>query len=387
MERSFPGVTPGPQEKKLGIKGSSTTQLILEDAMVPVENLLGEIGKGHKIAFNVLNVGRFKLGAVSTGAAKTAFVEAVKYAKMRKQFGVPIGTFGAIREKIADMAAYIFASESMVYRIAGMIDDRLATIPKDLPDYYDAYQQGIEEYAIECSIAKVFCTDMLAQVVDEVLQVHGGYGFVQEYPAERFYRDERVNRIYEGTNEINRILIAGTLLKRLMKQGDRFEQEVRKAREAMKGASPGGAEASGPFPGEDAVLRNLKHMFLAIAGAGIETFGDRIKDEQELLMALADVAASIFAIESVVARAAKIEPSLSPARKDNVRAAVKVFTLQAVETVATAARKAAFIVGGESRPDGLLKGIRNLAEYDATGLVQAKRKLSDAALDAERYVF
>ena len=172
-----------------------------------------------------------------------------------------------------------------------------------------------------------------------------------------------------------------------MKQGDRFKQELRKAREAMKGAAPGGAETSGPFPGEEAVLWNLKHVFLAIAGAGIETFGDRIKDEQELLMALADVAASIFAIESVVARAAKIEPSLSPARKENVHAAVKVFTLQAVETVATAARKAAFIVGGESRPDGLLQGIRNLAEYDATGLVQAKRKLADAALDAERYIF
>jgi len=387
VERSFPGVTPGPEEKKLGIKGSSTTQLILEDAKVPVENVLGEIGKGHKIAFNVLNVGRFKLGAVSTGAAKTAFVEAVKYAKMRKQFGVPIGTFGAIREKIADMAANIFASESLVYRLAGMIDDRLATIPKDLPDYYDAYQQGIEEYAIECSISKVFCTDMLAYVVDEVLQVHGGYGFVQEYPAERFYRDERVNRIYEGTNEINRILIAGTLLKRLMKQGDRFGQEVRKAREAMNIPSPGGADASRPFSGEEAVLRNLKHVFMALAGTAVETFGERIKDEQEILMALADVATNIFAVESVVARAVKIEPSLSATGKDNVHAAVKVFTLQAVETVATAARKAAFIAGGESRPDGLLQGIRNLVEYDASGIAQAKRKLADAALDAEKYMF
>jgi alkylation response protein AidB-like acyl-CoA dehydrogenase len=387
VERSFPGVTPGPQEKKLGIKGSSTTQLILEDAKVPVENVLGEVGKGHKIAFNVLNVGRFKLGAVSTGAAKTAFVEAVKYANMRKQFGVPIGTFGAIREKIADMAAYIFASESLVYRLAGMIDDRLATIPRDTTNYYDAYQQGIEEYAVECSISKVFCTDMLAQVVDEVLQVHGGYGFVQEYPAERFYRDERVNRIYEGTNEINRILISGTLIKRLMKHGDRFEQEVRNAREAMKSPSSGGGGASGAFSGEEAALRNLKHVFLALAGTAVETFGDRIKEEQEILIALADVAASIFAIESVVARAGKIEPSLSPAGRDNVRAAVKVFTLQAVETVATAARKAAFIVGGENRPDGLLQGIRNLAEYDASGLVQAKRKLADAALDAEKYIF
>jgi alkylation response protein AidB-like acyl-CoA dehydrogenase len=387
VERSFPGVTPGPEEKKLGIKGSSTTQLILEDAKVPVENVLGEVGKGHKIAFNVLNVGRFKLGAVSTGAAKTAFVEAVKYAKLRKQFGVPIAAFGAIREKIADMAASIFASESLVYRLAGMIDDRLATIPKDLPDYYDAYQQGIEEYAVECSISKVFCTEILAQVVDEVLQVHGGYGFVQEYPAERFYRDERVNRIYEGTNEINRILIAGTLLKRLMKDGGRFGQAVRNARKAMESPSSGGTDISGIFSEEKAVLRNLKHVFLAIAGAAAETFGDRIKDEQEILTALADVASNLFALESVVLRAGKIDPALSPAGKENVRAAVKVFALHAVETIATASRKAAFIVGGESRPDGLLRGIQRLTEYDASGLVSAKRKLADATLDAEKYIF
>ena len=182
VERTFEGVTPGPQEKKLGIRGSSTTSLILEDAKVPVENVLGEIGKGHKIAFNVLNVGRLKLGACVTGAGKFAFAEGVRYANLRKQFGVTIGTFGAIREKIADTAAALFASEALVYRVAGMIDDRLAAVPKGIPDYYDAYQQGIEDYSIECAVAKVFCSDVLALVVDEVVQIFGGYGYIAGVP-------------------------------------------------------------------------------------------------------------------------------------------------------------------------------------------------------------
>ncbi|HEY5512625.1 MAG TPA: acyl-CoA dehydrogenase family protein, partial [Geomonas sp.] len=196
VERTTEGLSVGPEEKKLGIKGSSTTQIILDNARVPVQNLLGEIGKGHKIAFNVLNVGRFKLGAAVTGAAKRALEEGIKYANMRKQFSQPIASFGAIKEKIADMTAEIFAAESLIYRLAGLIDDRLATIPKETPNYYEAYQRGIEEYAIECAIAKVFCSEVLADVADEVVQIHGGYGFIQDYPAEGYYRDERINRIF-----------------------------------------------------------------------------------------------------------------------------------------------------------------------------------------------
>ena len=387
VERTFPGVSLGPEEKKLGIKGSSTTQVILEDAKIPVENLLGEIGKGHKIAFNILNVGRFKLGAAVTGAAKVAFVEAVKYANQRKQFGVPIGTFGAIREKVADMAAWIFASESLVYRIAGMIDDRLEVIPKDRPDYYDAYQQGIEEYSIECAIAKVFCSEILTRVVEEVLQVHGGYGFVQEYPAERFYRDARINRIYEGTNEINRILIARTVLKRGAKGSIPFVQEAKKALEDVKNPVGGETRASGAFAKEHALLRNLKQVFLAIAGTAVEKFGDRIKEEQEVLMALADIAIHIFAIESVVLRASKIHGKLAPPGKEAVDAALKIFAFDTVETIAAAARKATFFLEEHGSQETLLEGIRQLVQYDASGLVTSKRKLAKTVLGSEKYIY
>src|SRR3972149_1950397 len=305
VERSFGGISPGPEEKKLGIKGSSTTQVILEDVKVPAENVLGEIGKGHKIAFNVLNVGRFKLGAVVTGAAKAALVEGVKYANLRKQFGVPIGMFGAIREKIADMTAAIFASESLVYRLAGMIDDHLETIPKGGADYYDAYMRGIEEYAVEWAIAKGFCSEGLAKVVDDVVQIHGGYGFIQEYPAERFFRDERVNRIFEGTNEINRILIAGTLFRRAEKGEIPLSREAGRALEYLSGSKDDAGDDSGILAAEKKLSRNLKRVFLSVAGMASEKIKGRLKDEQEILMTLADVAINIFALESAVLRAGK----------------------------------------------------------------------------------
>jgi alkylation response protein AidB-like acyl-CoA dehydrogenase len=387
VERDFPGVTVGAEEKKLGIKGSSTTQIILDNARVPVENLLGEIGKGHKIAFNVLNVGRFKLGAAVTGAAKHAFGVGVKYANLRKQFGVTIASFGAIKEKIADMAAALFASESLVYRLAGLIDDRLATIPKGQPNYYEAYQEGIEEYSIECAIAKVFCSEVLAQVVDEVVQIHGGYGFIQEYPAERFYRDERINRIFEGTNEINRLLIPGTILRRAMKGEIPLQREAMKAFESLMSPSFDEIDDTVPFAAEKALLGNLKKAFLVLAGSAVQKFMDRIKDEQEILLAAADVAINIFAIESAVLRAEKILPGLSEARKQAVTAAVKVFTFNAAEQTATAARKAAFFIEEGDNLTMLLAGVRRFTKYDASGLLQAKRHLADTAIDAEKYIF
>jgi alkylation response protein AidB-like acyl-CoA dehydrogenase len=387
VEREFPGVLVGAEEKKLGIKGSSTTQIILDNARVPVENLLGEAGKGHKIAFNVLNVGRFKLGAAVTGAAKHAFAVGVKYANLRKQFGVPISSFGAIKEKIADMSAALYASESLVYRLAGLIDDRLATIPKDQPNYYEVYQNGIEEYSIECAIAKVFCSEVLAQVVDEVVQIHGGYGFIQEYPAERFYRDERINRIFEGTNEINRLLIPGTILRRAVKGEIPLQREAMKAYEALMSPSFDEIDDTAPFAAEKALLGNLKKAFLVLAGSAVQKFMERIKDEQEVLLAAADVAINIFAIESAVLRAEKILPSLSETRKIGVTAAVKVFTFNAAEQTATAARKAAFFIEEGDNLTVLLAGIRRFTKYDASGLLQAKRQLADAALDAEKYIF
>jgi butyryl-CoA dehydrogenase len=385
VERTTPGVTVGPEEKKLGIKGSSTTSVIFEGAMVPVENVLGEIGKGHKIAFNVLNVGRFKLGAAVTGAAKHAFKTGAAYANARKQFGVPIARFGAIQEKLADLTAGIFAAESIVYRLAGLIDDRLATIPKDTPGYYEAYQQGIEEYAIECAIAKVFCSEVLADVVDEVVQIHGGYGFIQEYPAEKYYRDERINRIFEGTNEINRLLVPGTILRRALKGELPLQREAMKAMEALMTPSLDEADASQPFAAERAVLGGLKRTFLVVAGAAVQKHREALKDEQEALLALADVAIQLFAMESALLRAERISPRLSESRQAVVAAAVKVHTFAAVEKIATAARRAAFYVGEGDTLTVLLGGIRRFTKYDATGLLEAKRRLAAAALEAERY--
>jgi butyryl-CoA dehydrogenase len=383
VERTFEGVHPGPEEKKLGIRGSSTTSVILEDAKVPAENVLGEIGKGHKIAFNVLNIGRLKLGACVTGAAKVALREGILYANMRRQFGVPISSFGAIREKIADTTAALFASESVTYRVAGMVDDRLAKIPKGGPDYYERYQEGVEDYAIECAVAKVFCSEVLARVVDEVVQIFGGYGYIQEYPAERYYRDERINRIFEGTNEINRMLIPGTLLRRAMKGEISLQGEVMKAVGRLS-ASPAEAPA-GPFGAEKALLRNLKDAFLVLSGAAVQRFGKKVKDEQETLLALADVAIGAFALECALLRAEKIASAGDAARAAVAEGAAKVFAFQASDSAVAAARRAAFYVGDGNTLPMLLAGIRRAGRYDAAGLLDAKRKLAAATLEAERY--
>lgn len=385
VERNTEGLSVGPEENKMGVRGTSTTQIVLEDARVPVENLLGEIGKGHKIAFNVLNVGRFKLGAGVTGAAKIALATGIRYANERKAFGVTIGTFGAIQEKIADMNAAIFASESVVYRLAGMIDDRLATLPKGTPNYYETYQQGIEEYSVECAIAKVFCSEVLADVVDEVVQIHGGYGFIQEYAAEGYYRDERINRIWEGTNEINRLLIPGIILRRAMKGEIPLREEAMKAFESLMSPSFDELDDSVPFAAEKALIAGLKQAFLVLAGSGVQKFRDAIKDEQEILLAVADLAISIFAVESVVLRAEKILPNLSESKKATVSAAVKVFTFNGTEKAASAARRAAYYIEEGDTLAMLLAGIRRFTRYDATGLLQAKRRLAAASLEAEKY--
>jgi alkylation response protein AidB-like acyl-CoA dehydrogenase len=387
VERSTEGLSVGPEENKMGVRGSSTTQIVLENARVPVENLLGEIGKGHKIAFNVLNVGRFKLGAAVTGAAKIALTTGIKYANERKAFGVTIGTFGAIQEKIADMSAAVFASESLVYRLAGLIDDRLATLPKGTADYYETYQQGIEEYSVECAIAKVFCSEVLADVVDAVVQIHGGYGFIQEYAAEGYYRDERINRIWEGTNEINRLLIPGIILRRAMKGDIPLQKEALKAFESLMSPSFDELDDSVPFAAEKALIAGLKQAFLVLAGSGVQKFMDTIKDEQEILLAVADLAINIFAIESAVLRAEKILPKLSEDRKASVSAAAKVFAFNGSETAASAARRAAYYIEEGDALTMLLAGIRRFTRYDASGLLKAKRQLAAASLEADKFIF
>ena len=387
VERDFEGLSRGPEEKKMGIKGSSTTQIILDNCKVPVENLLGEIGKGHKIAFNVLNVGRFKLGAGATGAAKLALGTGIAYANERVQFKQKLSSFGAIKEKIADLTADIFASESLVYRLAGLLDDKLATIDKGGEDYYVHYQKGIEEYASECAISKVFCSEVLSQTVDEVVQIHGGYGYVSDYPAERYYRDSRINRIWEGTNEINRLLIPGMILRKAMKGELPLQTEAMKAFESLMTPSFEELDDSVPFAAEKALVSNLKTLFLILAGTGVQKFMDKIADEQEILMAAADIAIQIFALESTVLRAEKVLPSYSERRQELLQATVKIFAFRAAEAAGTAARKGAFFIEEGDTLTMILSGVRRFTKYDATGLLAAKKMVAEAASEDEKYIF
>ena len=387
VERDFDGLLVGPEEKKLGLKGSSTTPVILENCKVPAENLLGEIGRGHKIAFNILNVGRFKLGAGATGAAKVALETGIAYANERVQFKKKISSFGAIKEKIANLMADIFVSESLVYRLAGLLDNNLATIPNNIDDYYVLYQKGIEEYAAECSISKVFCSEVLDKTVDEVLQIHGGYGYVSDYPVERYYRDARIHRIWEGTNEINRLLIPGIILRKAEKGELPLQAEAMKAFESLMAPSFEELDESVPFATEKALLANLKTLFLILSGTGVQKFMDKIADEQEILMAAADIAIQIFALESAVLRAEKALKVFSERKQELVKAAVKVFAFNASEIVGTAARKGAFYVEEGDTLIMLLSGVRRFSKYDASGLLAAKRLLADASCEEEKYMF
>jgi alkylation response protein AidB-like acyl-CoA dehydrogenase len=387
IERDFEGLSVGPEEKKMGIKGSSTTPVILDNCKVPVENVLGEVGKGHKIAFNVLNVGRFKLGAAVTGAAKAALETGIKYGNERVQFKKKISSFGAIKEKIADLTADIYAAESLIYRLAGLLDDKLATIEKGTDDYYVQYQKGIEDYAAECGISKVFCSEVLARTVDEVVQIHGGYGFVSDYPAERYYRDERINRIFEGTNEINRLLIPGMILRKAMKGELPLQAEAMKAFEALMTPSFEELDDSLPFAAEKALITNLKTLFLILAGTGVQKFMDKIADEQEILMAAADIAIQIFALESAVLRGEKVLSSYSERRQELLKAAIKIFAFRAAETAGSAARKGAFYIEEGDTLTMILSGVRRFSKYDATGLLAAKRLVADAASEDEKYIF
>lgn len=299
VERNTPGVSFGAEEKKMGIKGSSTRSIIFEDAKVPVENVLGEIGRGHVIAFNILNIGRFKLGAGCVGSAKMAIGLAAKYALERHQFNMPIAKFGMIKHKLAQMSARTYAAESVIYRLAGLLEESL-----------EGKQPGskvaaaIEEYAIECSISKVFCSEVLDFVVDEMVQIYGGYGYIQEYPAERLYRDSRINRIFEGTNEVNRLIIPATLLKRAMKgqipllaAAKALAQDILNLRAAVP------EEDGKPLAAERAMLVMAKKLFLLVGGQAVQKYQDKLAREQEILAILADIAIQIYAMESALLRA------------------------------------------------------------------------------------
>lgn len=369
VERGYAGLGFGPEEKKMGMHGSSTRQVILDNVRVPVENVLGEVGRGHKIAFNVLNIGRFKLGAFCVGQGKYALAEGARYANERRQFDVPISSFGAIREKLADVTAMTFASESVVYRLAGLIDDRLATLEKGGENYYLEYLKGIEEYAAECALAKVFCSEAAARSIDEMLQVHGGYGYIAEYPIEQLYRDERVQRIYEGTNEINRLLIPNLLIRKGI---------------GGKSLDPAPeAGATGDFAAEKRLIRAMKETFPELTAHAIKRFGAEVAAEQEILLALADAAIQVFALESSVLRAEKASAAATEKKRELYRAVVTLCSFAARRQFIDAAERCASFLGD----DPSLAAMAGVSSYRAGGLLAAKRLLAEATSQAEKYIF
>ncbi len=304
VERRLPGVSTGPEEQKLGIKGSSTRQLILTDAQVPAPNLLGEVGRGHKIAFNILNVGRFKLGCGAVGAARECLETAIRYASERRQFGRPIAEFGAIQQKLADMATRIFVADAMSYRTAGLMDDATASLDATAADYQQQLVGVLDEYTIECSIIKVFGTECVDFVADEALQVLGGYGFIEDYPVERHYRDSRIYRIFEGTNEINRLIVPATLLKRVARGGLPYFDFIQRVQGEIAEPATRPAPAAGPLALEIQACEMAKRVVAYTVQVMLQRELASLQEKQQHLLILADMIIDVYAIESVTARVA-----------------------------------------------------------------------------------
>ncbi len=385
VERAFGGVTSGKEEHKMGLHGSSTTPLILQDVPVPAANVLGEVGKGHKVAFNVLNFGRFKLGAMCTGGCRTAIAAAAKYAAQRRQFGQPIATFGAIRHKLGEMTARTYALEALMYRTAGLIDQHLAAATGGR---MAALLTALEEFAVEASIAKVAGSETLDYVLDENVQVHGGNGFVRDYEAERHYRDARVNRIFEGTNEINRLLIPGMLIKRALK-GDLalIPAAKRLLDEIMAPSAPIPDSADEvPMAAELRAVEAFKKVTLLGLGAAMQRFGGKLQDEQEALLWLADLAIDTFAAESALLRSQAAREA-APDRVSLHEDAARVFVSDAAMRIEMTARQ---LLSATAEGDVLrtnLAALRRVLKVTPADTVRARRRLADATVERGLYVF
>jgi butyryl-CoA dehydrogenase len=378
VERDTPGLTIGAEEHKLGIRGSSTCPLVLSDCVIPAENLLGEAGKGHHIAFNILNVGRYKLGAATLGGARHTLRNALLYGKQRIAFGKPITSFGLIQEKIADTAAGIFAGEALVYRVVGAIDTALTTLAPDAPA--SEVQKRIEEYAVECSIVKVWCSEMLERAVDHCVQIYGGYGYVEEYPAERNYRDSRINRIFEGTNEINRLIITGFTLKRAMQGRLALLPAIGKVMDEVMAGSAPRQEASGPLAAEKALLGSAKKLGLFCSGAASQKYPTNLPDQQEIMGALADILIEILVMESAILRAEKFG-GRSPI-------AVQLAQLSTARSFRIIQDSAERILGAIAEGDVLrtqMAIFRRLAKHDPINTVAIGRAVAEEMAAAERY--
>ncbi len=388
VERGFPGFKPGNEEHKMGIHGSSTTPIFLENCKVPKENVLHDIGRGHIVAFNILNAGRFTLGASAIGASKYVLQTSARYAKERKAFNKQIGEFGLIKEKLAEMAVQIFAVESMVYRSAGNIDSAMAAASADTEaNKIQSTMKVLEEYAIESSIAKVYGSEMLDFVVDEGVQIFGGYGFHEDYPVCRAYRDSRINRIFEGTNEINRMLIVQMLMKRAMGgQLPLIPAAMKLADEILAGPSFEEA-AEGLLSEEARVVANAKKIFLQAAGGAVQKFREKLAEEQELVAALANMVMEIYAMESCLLRTQKAAAGKGEAAAQTMADATRVFVADAAERVEHEARRAlAAVHEGDmlTTQMAVLKRFSKRGPVDTIGL---RRRVAAAVQSQDRYPY
>ncbi|HVI08820.1 MAG TPA: acyl-CoA dehydrogenase family protein [Candidatus Binatia bacterium] len=385
VERNFPGFSVGAEEHKLGIRGSSTCPIILNDCKVPVENLLGEIGKGHLIAFNILNVGRFKLGAMCVGGGRVSLENAISYARQRKAFNKVIADFGLVREKIANMATLLFVGESLVYRTVGLMDNALSDVDKSAGDAAKQTLKAIEEYAVECSIIKVWGSEMIDYVVDETVQIYGGYGFVEEYPAERAYRDARINRIFEGTNEINRLIITGFLLKRAMTGQLPLMPAIKKLMDEVLSGPSMSDDLEGPLAEERKLVAQAKKLGLFAAGSATQKYMQAIQDQQEIMGAIADMTIETYAMESAVLRAQKIAEMNGETAASLPLAMTRVYLAQAMEKIESAAKKVIAAVADGDMLRTQLAILRRLAKHEPFNTIELRQQIAQRVIERGKY--
>ena len=388
VEKDFPGVSIGAEIDKMGIHGSSTRPVIFEDAKLPVDNVMFEVGKGHKIAFNILNIARWKLAGMITGGCKGCLAESVKYAKGRIQFQVPISSFGMIRTKLADMAIRTYMSESMVYRVAGMLDNKLETLDAEAKKSGAENAKAIEEYAPECSITKVYGSECLDYCVDEYVQILGGYGYCSEYPAERYYRDSRINRIWEGTNEINRLLIPSTLVRRANQGRLNLFDSFQSISEELINYSPSSVHLPDePLALQEHMVKMSKKIAVMLAGLAAQRFGEDLGKEQEVLAKIADIIIEVFAMESGLLRAKKIIASQGEEKAKYQIAAVEAYVDEKIPTIEMWAEQVlAYMEPGDTLR-ARLGGLRELAHYQPLDTVSRRRAIADRIIELESYPF
>ncbi|WP_078431327.1 acyl-CoA dehydrogenase family protein [Metabacillus halosaccharovorans] len=385
VERDFPGVSTGPEEKKMGIKGSSTRTVILEDALVPKENLLGELGKGHVIAFNILNIGRYKLAVGTIGGSKRLIDVAVQYANQRQQFKTPISSFSLIQEKLANMAVKTYAMESSVYRTVGLFEDRMSRLTDEEIKDGKEVAQSIAEYAIECSLNKVFGSETLDYVVDEAVQIHGGYGFMAEYEVERVYRDSRINRIFEGTNEINRLLVPGTYLRKALKGELPLFQKAQSLQEELMMLMPEEV-GEGTLEQEKYLLKNAKKIGVLIAGLAAQKYGKELQKEQEVLVNIADIVSNVYAMESAILRTEKGIAKTGEEKNKQKLLYTQVYCQEAFNEIESHAKESLIAVESGDSLRMMLSALRKFTRHTPINVIGKKREIAAAIIDKNAYL-